>query len=455
MTLLAETLWLAGQRVDAVDVCLEILERLPNSIKANAILAEVWLTTGRVKKPTKFIDALNRLTLPEQTSLDNNDLIATVFASEGSPPLPHQQMVDYLDYVPEVESGTEDIVPQWVDELNLVDESAPADPDAAIVDDIPTPLPLTDVPSWFNDLGDEAPVPTEEPPSETSLDWLRDVAVSHSEPAAPALEDELDTVAEPFSTTDHHDDIVDEVMASSPSEDIPDWLGGILDEQDGDSLLDSLVGPDRDMPEVEEPAVAPAVEADDSDWNDWDEIDVPALADDEAEDLTWLHEDTVEGDAEGSREGEEFTWLENSAAPVVDVSTPVEDGFDWLDAELDNEQDSAPAEPAPADADLDDFDWLDDGDLVLPSDDEPAEMMARADSADNLPDLGELPEMAEEWTLSGSEEHFMDLHDKPGNEDEELSSESESSSPASEQPEAGALDWLQDLADAEQTHTGL
>ncbi|MCB0013204.1 MAG: tetratricopeptide repeat protein, partial [Anaerolineales bacterium] len=451
MTLLAETLWQAGQRVDAVDVCLEILERLPNSIKANAILAEVWLTTGRGEEANEFIDALSRLTLPERTTIDDNGLVATVYSTEGAPSLPQQQMVDYLDYVPEAEGSTEDIVPQWVDELNLVDESAMADPDAAIVDDIPTPLPLTDVPSWFNDLGDEVQ-PTEEPASETSLDWLRDVAVSRAEPVA---DNELVGLDESYSAPDSQGNIVDEVMASSPAEDIPDWLGGILEEQDGDSLLDSLVGPDRDMPEAEELPLLPDAEPDDSAWNDWDEVDIPALADDSVDDLTWLHEDTAEDDQPVDGDGEEFTWLENSASPVVDVSAADEEDFDWLDAELDNQQDPAPAEPIPAAADLDDFDWLEDGDPALPPAEEPAAALAPADSADNLLDLDDLPDMAEEWTLSGSEEHFMDLHDKPGNEDEELSSESESSSPTAQQPEDGALDWLQDLADAEPTHTGL
>src|SRR5690606_16689498 len=46
-SLLAETLWRDDQRIDVVDVCLRILDKIPYSIKANAILAEVWLVTGR------------------------------------------------------------------------------------------------------------------------------------------------------------------------------------------------------------------------------------------------------------------------------------------------------------------------------------------------------------------------------------------------------------------------
>ena len=446
MTLLAETLWHAGQRVDAVDVCLEILERLPNSIKANAILAEVWLTTGRGEEANEFLDVLQRLTLPEQATLDEDALVATVFVTEGAPSLPQQQMVDYLDYVAEMETSTEDIVPQWVDELNLVSQDAPQDPDAAIVDDIPTPLPLTDVPSWFDDLADEVPAESEpagESTDESSLDWLRDVAVARSETTSSS-EEELLSFAEDAIPLASTDEIVDEVMASSPSEDIPDWLGGILAEQDSDSLLDALAGPEREEVTGADDQLAEAeIEADDSAWNDWDNVNVAPLVDD-GETLTWLDDEMSE--ASPGEEEESFTWLENSAAPVLDAAPAAEENFDWLD---EPDSDDAETEAIAADV-IDEFDWIDEGSADWEAVDGPAgPNTAPAETADSLSD------MADEPALSGSEEHFMDLNDKPGNEDENLPSESESSSSAAQQPDDDALDWLQDLADAEKTHTGL
>ncbi len=122
-TLLAEALWRGNQRVDAVDVCLQLLETLPNCIKANAILSEIWLMTGRIDEAQEYLQKLQALVLPTTSATLNEDSpVSYAFGTEGAIPVPPQITITKLDKVVEEEvvlSG----VPDWVDELELSDSA--------------------------------------------------------------------------------------------------------------------------------------------------------------------------------------------------------------------------------------------------------------------------------------------------------------------------------------------
>ena len=45
--LLAKVLWKDEQRIDAVEVCQDVLEKLPYCLEANSILYEIWQSAGR------------------------------------------------------------------------------------------------------------------------------------------------------------------------------------------------------------------------------------------------------------------------------------------------------------------------------------------------------------------------------------------------------------------------
>ena len=58
---LAEALWREGRRLEAVEVCLEILEALPNSLKANLILGEIWTQGGNEEAGEEKLEAARAL----------------------------------------------------------------------------------------------------------------------------------------------------------------------------------------------------------------------------------------------------------------------------------------------------------------------------------------------------------------------------------------------------------
>ncbi|NJN54404.1 MAG: tetratricopeptide repeat protein [Anaerolineae bacterium] len=92
--LLAEALWRNDQRVDAEEVCLNVLQKLPNCIVVNAILSEIWLQTGRIGESQKYLRRLLALTSLDKESLDLDTAVGRAFRSDGAPPLPDQVEVE-------------------------------------------------------------------------------------------------------------------------------------------------------------------------------------------------------------------------------------------------------------------------------------------------------------------------------------------------------------------------
>lgn len=215
--LLAETLWRDDQRVDVVDVCLRILDKTPYCIKANAILAEVWLVTGRSDEAQEYLQRLRMLTRPEKAYLDPDSVVGRAFSTNGQIELPERVLIEELDYIPMAQelSGETD----WVKELGVETEE---DEEA----------------NWLHELGemDVNAFAEAAASDEDMLDWLREVAVSDEEP--------LDE-SEPDGTTDTLFDLEDEPPQAA-FEDAPDntldWLseGDEADEESAAEMPDWL-----------------------------------------------------------------------------------------------------------------------------------------------------------------------------------------------------------------------
>jgi Tfp pilus assembly protein PilF len=128
---LAEALWRAGQDLAASQVCLEILETLPNCLKANLILATIWLRSGNPRPAQSRLDVAR--------ALDPENLMAQEMMGPESP-LP---AVEVLVQAPDASqiapmptqpksnrrsAGEE--TPIWVHELEELEDRATA-PEAA------------------------------------------------------------------------------------------------------------------------------------------------------------------------------------------------------------------------------------------------------------------------------------------------------------------------------------
>ena len=165
--LLAEALFRDERRIDAINVCLDILEHLPFCVKANAILAAVWTSGGLTEEAQEHIKKLWSLTLADQKHCDDTTVIGEVLCHNGALTLPEQIFVKELEYAPTAaELMTEDNTRDHDVEVSVREQSA-------IPDWLKEPVEskLTDQ-SAGNALNNE---------DQEMLDWLEEVAVAEGD----------------------------------------------------------------------------------------------------------------------------------------------------------------------------------------------------------------------------------------------------------------------------------
>jgi tetratricopeptide (TPR) repeat protein len=178
---LVEALWREGRQLEAVETSMELLDALPNCLKANLILGEIWLRGGNEES------AEQRLSVAR--ALDPENRVAQELMGSNSPLPPEKVFIPELDAVP--------------DEF----EFAPEVPGAgAVVVAGAAEMAAAEGPGEE----DLAPWGTDEELPE----WLRDVGVTAEEPALELVADEADLEPPP-----------DEAL---PAEDIPEWLQEVI-----------------------------------------------------------------------------------------------------------------------------------------------------------------------------------------------------------------------------------
>jgi hypothetical protein len=150
--LLAEALFWDGRRLEAARVCADILDELSDCIKANAILAEVWLSGGREPEARPFIEHLWALTLIDRSQRDTETLVGHAL-SYGEHAPPEQILVEQLEYV---HTAVEEPVVNWEGESAF----------AAVA--------VQELPGWLDELDDE-PVALAESEADSTVvgetDW--------------------------------------------------------------------------------------------------------------------------------------------------------------------------------------------------------------------------------------------------------------------------------------------
>jgi tetratricopeptide (TPR) repeat protein len=238
---LAEALWNDGQRVQAEDVCLRVLDELPYCLKANLILGEIWTRSGREEA---------QVHLRRAEAVDPENARAVEILGDASPLSPRELYLPYLEYgAPEVpvarpgvgvavpeERALVDLeraaeiqieIPAWLEEIGLGEEGAPA-----VVEEEGIAVPAWLMPEEAAPEVPEAPAPAEIP------EWLREVAppeVGAPEAPAPAeIPEWLREVAPPE---------VEAPEAPAPAE-IPEWLR-------------EVAPPEVEVPEAPVPAEIP------------------------------------------------------------------------------------------------------------------------------------------------------------------------------------------------------
>ena len=363
--MLAEALWQGrdDQRIDAEEVCLNIIDKLPDCIVANSVLATIWLRTGRVTESQKYLSRVKSLTCLDMASLDGETAVGRAFLTDGAIELPDELTLSLL----EVESAAlpvEKPSADWVSEVTF-DPDAPAEQDASEV--------VLEGESGMH-----------------SYDWMIDV---DAEPAAPDNVPETDDAL--FEDTnwfaDAAQDIEDEIAGDS----------GVLSDAALGAMAFSLLDPDTDSLEETPSEKSGLLETDwfldeaaeaaaDADGQTAADEDMPVWLAEETGDLAqmeqaaghgaedeapdWLNEatgDDLEPIQMTRTEADEWVFAEDSAdelstpeteTEIMEQETPeAESDDDWL-SELAGDQDedvfSTESETPQPESAEEDEEWL-------------------------------------------------------------------------------------------------
>jgi len=272
---LAEALWRNDQRVQAEEVCLDILERLPLCLKANLILGEIYTRTGREE---------GKECLARAEALDPENQIAAALLGDRSP-LPFREvLIERLEYAPpeaerpvwmpaveeaptEIEVATEPQIeiPAWLEEISLEREALAA-PEEEALEKVQEEEAL-ELPSWL--VEPPSPVtpeahpggppeaeeagPAKVPPPEPAEipDWIKEMAPPEVRGEMPSGEE-----APAEAPAWLEEPTQPEEEGEPPSAEVPEWLeeiGPVEEEQP------KATEPTQEVPEWLEEA-APAEE---------------------------------------------------------------------------------------------------------------------------------------------------------------------------------------------------
>ncbi|MCI0648500.1 MAG: tetratricopeptide repeat protein [Chloroflexi bacterium] len=413
LALLAETLWRDDQRVDAVDVCMNILDQLPNCIKANAILAEVWLVTGRIDEAQEYLQRLRALTLLDARSCDPETPIGRAFSANGGVALPERVMIEQLDYVPssvQMAGETSD----WVQELGIGEGK--------------------EVPDWLQEIGESGSEffgasEEQEAGDEGMLNWLREVAVAGGDPFAekPVELFGEETAEAPAETFEWFEEAKEPTTTGQQRPEEADWLSELNASAEADMWESMAAG---QSPAAGERKAGKGA-ADMPDWLQEFQEETPK-AEELAEWDAWQGEEGAPGGT--STQG-------GAGTPKVTSEPQEEDFAAWM---------SEPAGTTQGAAELGDMpDWLQAPDEAAGAEEfpewlsEPAGEKAETPAAAELPDW--LGEMAGEETAAeeGAEDSVPEWLSEPA---EMATLESAAPGPETE----GLPDWLSEVG-AEET----
>ncbi len=130
--LLAEALWRDGDFSMAEDICLRILEKLPNCLTANAILSDIWLHANRVSDAQPYLRRVQSLVQIDQENANYETPAGRALTAPGSLSLPDQISLKMWDETA-VSVAKEEPTADWVSEIsfgNVADsEESFAEPD--------------------------------------------------------------------------------------------------------------------------------------------------------------------------------------------------------------------------------------------------------------------------------------------------------------------------------------
>ncbi|KAA3647138.1 MAG: hypothetical protein DWQ07_06475 [Chloroflexi bacterium] len=448
--LLAEMHFKSGKKVEAAEVCNQLLRKLPYCYDANSLLAEILEDSGRAAEVGQYVDRVNEL---------------DPYASHISATAPHpEDVADGAVTVDRLDLGTptsdEVDQPAWASSLGV---------DMLDRDE--------NVPDWLADAGEGQPAPageaqtpfTSEPPTIPAAgpaeepDWVNEIGSQEPGSVTDTLEDqplhtkEFDTGEIATATSEVPDWIKEgasdeapapqeaQTVAESGEEDVPDWLNEL--EPVGDAPADERQTAESDdwLQDIKDSTAGLILGAADSADGPADE---PAVATDDLPD--WLQSSKpstgeLSGEVLQPPAQQEDDWLSDIKDSTAGLILEAADSSDQPVPQDATGALSAPENPT---------DWLSDI-----KDSTAGLILDATDTADVPPPAPDAAPVAEE---SGATDWLSDIKDStaglildaadtadvdPPFEDAPPA-DAPVDAPTPEPEEAGATDWLQDVKDS-------
>ncbi|MCY3865745.1 MAG: tetratricopeptide repeat protein [Chloroflexi bacterium] len=259
----ARALWLDGQRMDAAETALDILDRLPYAIDANRIMTELWLAEQRPSDAQFYLDRINDL---------DPDLAHQMATGEEAPE--DLLKLERLDYDAVEQRGREIVNPEWLDTLGEsradaaetddggglgallgIDDQEPAPQEEAVTEGLDDLLSDEQIEALFSELviGEPVAAVSEAPPeadeSEVLLNSMEAQGFLDAAPPQPVededrqLLDDRDDVVEFVAHASAAADHKAEPEADDERAEIDDDLADLLErldtsEEDGDWMAE-------------------------------------------------------------------------------------------------------------------------------------------------------------------------------------------------------------------------
>jgi len=364
---LATALWNLGQRVEAAEVCLDLLDELPNCLQANLILGEIWLRGDREEEGQRLLGLAEALD-PE------NQKAQEIFGYQSPLELKQPVLLPLGELPPEMPrrlkepSITGDAGPGIGETVSsaavagMMIESPIESEMAAERADLTEGGEAGELPEWLREAGDEAepaketaPEVAEPSPEEEDIHALADKLPDELRALVEeAIEEEPSTAVSEPAAEIAKSAIVGAAIVEV-AEDLPDWLESLGDEE-----------------ETGEIPPAPASE----------EGDLQALAAELPDELRALVEEAIEEEP-STAVSEPAAEIAKSAIVGAAIMEVAEDLPDWLESSGD-EGETGEIPPAPA---------SEEGDLQALAAELPDELRALVEEAiEEQPVAAEMPE---------------------------------------------------------------
>ncbi len=244
---LAEALWRQGRHREAAEACQEILEVLPNCLKANLISGLIWRESGQAEEG----EALFLLA----QAMDPEGLFAQEFLSKDMPWLPERVLIPRLEEIPAPpmkEAKPEKVapplpemgeavegVPEWLKEMEEKAEEA-----------VPPP-PAEEVPEWLKGLvrpAEEVEAEEVSPPEEVP-EWLREFK-GEAEVAEEAVEGEFKVAEAPPVEVRPEEEMPPPPVVAVPEEEevVPEAIVEEVEEEVPEAVVEEVVAEEAEVP---------------------------------------------------------------------------------------------------------------------------------------------------------------------------------------------------------------